>query len=98
MNEKYKSKILLLHFNKQDRTVLYIGYIENLKRRLSQHNNGTATVFTKKYSVRDLPYFEVFDDKKSAKTRERRLKIWRKEWKWNLIKSENYKLETLSIN
>ena len=40
MNEKYKSKILLLHFNKQDRTVLYIGYTENLKRRLSQHNNG----------------------------------------------------------
>lgn len=94
INLKYYCYIL----TNKNRTVLYIGYIENLKRRLSLHNNGTATVFTKKDSVRDLVYFEVFDDKKSAKTRERRLKIWRKEWKWNLIKSENSKLETLSIN
>jgi len=92
--QKYYCYILI----NKNRTVLYIGYTDNLKRRIIQHKNGTATIFTKKYSVHDLVYFEVFDNKKNAKSREQQLKNWHKEWKWNLIKSVNPKLETLSIN
>jgi len=32
----------------KNRTVLYVGYINNLKRRMSQHINGLASKFTKK--------------------------------------------------
>lgn len=92
--QKYYCYIL----TNKNRTVLYIGYTDNLKRRIIQHKNGTATLFTKKYSVYYLVYFETFDNKRDTKTRERQLKNWHKEWKWNLIKSENQKLETLSIN
>ncbi|MEM6687552.1 MAG: GIY-YIG nuclease family protein [Bacteroidota bacterium] len=55
-------------------------------------------MFTKKYSVHDLIYFEIFDDMKTAKKKEKQLKNWHKDWKWNLVKSKNELLETLSIN
>jgi putative endonuclease len=92
--QKYYCYIL----SNKNRSVLYIGYTNNLKRRLAEHKKGTATLFTKKYSVHDLIYFEVFDDMKTAKKREKQLKNWHKDWKWNLVKSKNESLETLSIN
>ena len=95
MNEKLYHCYILTNKN---RTVLYIGYTEDVKRRLEQHQNGTATSFTKKYSVIDLIYLEKFKDKKEAKKREKQLKNWHKEWKWNLIKEKNPLLETIELN
>lgn len=82
----------------KNRTVLYIGYTENLESRLKQHKNGTGAVFTKRYNVTYLIYFEKFEDKNQAKKREKQLKNWHKEWKWNQIKSTNPLLKTLEIN
>lgn len=82
----------------KNRTVLYVGYTDDLKTRIVQHKKGNGAVFTKKYSVYDLIYFEEFDNKKVAKSREKQLKNWHKEWKWNLIKEVNPNLETLSLN
>ncbi|KAB8153530.1 excinuclease ABC subunit C [Kordia sp. TARA_039_SRF] len=92
-NQKFYCYIL----SNKNRSVLYIGYTNNLKRRLNEHKKGTATLFTKKYSVCDLIYFEVFDDMKLAKRREKQLKNWHKDWKWNLVKSKNELLKTLQI-
>ena len=52
----------------------------------------------KKYNVNELIYFEEFVDNKEARKRERQLKNWHKEWKWNLIKETNPNLETIEIN
>ena len=82
----------------KNRTVLYIGFTDNLERRLKQHKTGNGAYFTKKYSAFDLVYFEEYSDKKIAKERERQLKRWHKEWKWNLIKESNPNLKTLKIN
>ncbi|MFI0429136.1 GIY-YIG nuclease family protein [Mariniflexile sp. HMF6888] len=82
----------------KNRTVLYIGYTDNLKRRLVEHSKGIGAVFTKMYKATDLVYFETFDNKKEAKKRESQLKNWHKEWKWNLIKKSNPNLITLEIN
>ena len=49
----------------------------------------------KKYNIHDLVYFEVFTEKKAAMSRERQLKNWHKEWKWNLVKEHNPELKTL---
>lgn len=81
----------------KNRTVLYIGYTDNLKRRISQHKNGNGALFTKKYSVFDLVYFESFVEKKEAKKRERQLKNWKKDWKWDLVKGMNPDLKILEI-
>ena len=81
----------------KNRTVLYIGYTEDLMKRVEQHKNGTGTNFTKKYNVTQLIYVEEFKNKKEAKKREKQLKNWHKEWKWNLIKETNPLLETIEI-
>ncbi|GAL77698.1 endo/excinuclease amino terminal domain /phosphoribosylformimino-5-aminoimidazole carboxamide ribotide isomerase [Algibacter lectus] len=46
----------------------------------------------------DLIYFEAFFEKKEAKAREKQLKNWHKEWKWNLIKEANPELKSIMIN
>ena len=82
----------------KNRTVLYIGYTNNLKRRINQHKNGNGALFTKKYNAVELLYFEEFNEKKEAKKREKQLKNWHKKWKWNLIKEFNPTLKTLEID
>ena len=81
----------------KNRTVLYIGYTDNLKRRIKQHKSGNGSLFTKKYNVTDLIYYEIFEENKSARKRERNLKNWHKTWKWNLIKQSNPNLITLEV-
>ncbi|GAB1855628.1 hypothetical protein MHTCC0001_04620 [Flavobacteriaceae bacterium MHTCC 0001] len=91
---KYYCHIL----SNKNRTVLYIGYTDNLKRRLIKHSKGNGALFTQKYNVTDLIYFEVFEEKKTAKLKEKQLKNWHKEWKWNLVKTANPNLKTIDID
>ena len=80
-------------FNKS-RTMPYVGYTNNIERRIRQHKKGNGAVYTKKYNVTVLIYFESFTEMKLAKAREMQLKKWHKDWKWNLIKEDNpYLLE-----
>ena len=77
------------------RTVFYTGVTNDLRRRISEHYDGTGSKFTAKYKTKDLIYFEEFNDFNQAIAREKQLKNWKKEWKLNLIKSLNPKLQTL---
>jgi putative endonuclease len=94
--EKLKTYYTYILSNK-NRTVLYVGYTENIKMRLIQHKNGKGSVFTKKYNAFDLIHLETFEMKKEAKQREKQLKNWHKEWKWNLVKENNPELKTVKI-
>jgi putative endonuclease len=78
-------------------TVLYVGATKNLKNRIDCHKNGTGAVFTKKYNATILIYFEEFDDYHEAFVREKQLKNWHKEWKWNLAKISNPELKDLYL-
>ena len=73
----------------KNRTVLYIGVTSNLLNRIENHKNGSGSKFTKKYNVNELLYFEPFIEINQAIKREKQLKNWNKEWKWNLIKENN---------
>ncbi|PQV47737.1 putative endonuclease [Jejuia pallidilutea] len=77
--------------------MLYIGFTSNIKERIKAHQSGRGAFFTKKYNVFDLIYYEIYDDSKLARKRERQLKNWNKEWKWNLIKTSNPDLIKLEI-
>ncbi len=77
MEQNYYCYIL----SKKNRTVTYIGYTDNINRRIEQHKKGQGALFTKKYNIYDLIHLEEFDSKKKAKKREAQLKNWRKEWK-----------------
>ena len=79
------------------RTTFYIGMTNDLNRRTSQHNDSMGSIFTSKYNLTDLIYYELYNNVVQAISREKQLKNWKKEWKINLIKTTNPNLETLTI-
>ncbi len=79
------------------RTTFYIGVTSDLKKRLLEHQNKIASVFTKKYNLTDLIYFEEFTSINQAIAREKQLKNWHKEWKLNFIKEKNPTLKTIDV-
>ena len=68
---------------------IYIGITSDLKRRVFEHKSGNASVFTKRYGINRLVYFEQFANPKKAIQRETNLKFWRRAWKNNLIEAQN---------
>ena len=88
-------KAYIYILSNKNRTVLYIGYSIDIKRRILEHKNNRGARFTKRYSVFDLIHFEEFNSKFEARKREHQIKNWHKEWKWNLIKKNNPNLENL---
>jgi len=51
----------------------YVGFTENLKNRITQHNEGKVES-TSPYIPYELIYFEGYRDKRDAMKRERMLK------------------------
>lgn len=51
----------------KNRTVLYIGYRNNVKRRMTQYQKGNGSSFTKKYNVVDLMHLEIYQKQKREK-------------------------------
>ena len=69
--------------------ILYVGVTSNLIQRVHQHRTGAAAGFTKRYGLKRLVYFEVFDDIRSAIQREHNIKHWSRTWKVRLILESN---------
>jgi len=70
-------------------TVLYIGITSNLQKRIWEHKTKTVKGFTQKYNANKLVYYEIFDDPENAIKREKRLKYWRRQWKNELVETQN---------
>ncbi len=69
--------------------VLYIGVTNNLIKRIYDHKHGKASIFTQKYYVTKLVYFEECSDINAAIAREKQLKNWKRKWKIDLIDKLN---------
>jgi putative endonuclease len=80
----------------KNRTTLYIGVTNNIERRVLEHKASCGSVFTSKYNLFDLLYWEKIDGMMRAIDREKQLKNWHSDWKWNLIKEENPTLVDLA--
>jgi len=74
---------------------LYVGVTGNLAKRTFEHKNNSFDGFTKKYAVNKLVYYELAQDIRSAITREKQLKKWKRTWKLNLIERVNPNWEDL---
>jgi putative endonuclease len=68
---------------------LYIGVTSDVIARLYQHRTGQVKGFTSRYGVYMLVRFELFGTMYDAISREKQLKRWHRQWKINLIESEN---------
>ena len=73
----------------KNRTTFYIGVTNHLQRRGMEHQQGIGSKFVKKYRLYDLVYYEHYTDITFAIQREKQLKNWHRDWKFNLIKSMN---------
>ena len=80
------------------RTTLYIGVTSNLEKRMLEHKVGVGSTFTAKYNLHDLLYYEKAPSMLVAIAREKQLKNWHKDWKWNLVKKFNPELKDMSAN
>lgn len=85
MNNTYYVYIL----TNKNKTVLYIGVTNDLKRRVYEHKNKLIKGFSSKYNVDSLIYFEIFQNVNEAILREKRLKEWKREWKEGIINEQN---------
>ena len=52
---------------------LYVGYTQNLRRRISEHQAGKVYT-SKRMGKTHLIYYEAYLDKQSAREREKKLK------------------------
>ncbi len=75
----------------------YVGVTADLLARLYQHRAGEVPGFTSHYGVVRLVRFEMIDDMVSAIAREKQLKRWRRDWKINLIESDNPRWDDLAV-
>ena len=67
---------------------LYVGFTNDLERRLYQHIHGWSS-FTSMYKINRLVHYEVFDKPATAIRREKRLKHMLRREKIHLIESVN---------
>ena len=94
MQKEYNFYIYIL--TNYSKTVLYIGFTNNIIRRIIEHKNGFGCKFTRKYKLKYLVYFEQCENVYSVIEREKEIKKWRREKKINLIKSVNLNLNDIS--
>ena len=83
--------VYLIVTKKEHKLVSYVGYTNNLKKRLSLHNSSKGAKFTRGRQWK-LIYFKKFKSKNVALKEEFKLKKnynFRKRIKENFIKDEN---------
>lgn len=70
-------------------TLLYTGWTGNLKRRVRQHRSGNGGVFTKRYNLVRLVYYEQVEDETAARMREKQIKRGNRQQRVRLIEKMN---------
>lgn len=68
---------------------LYTGWTNDLEKRLSAHNSGRGAKYTKTRLPVELVYFEKFESKEEAMSREWHIKRLKREDKLKLIISSD---------
>ena len=67
----------------------YIGVTGYLPQRLWQHLTDDGSKFCTKYDIKCLVHLEEYPTALEAIAREKKLKKWRRQWKFELIEENN---------
>ena len=71
------------------RGTMYVGVTADLATRIDQHRCGSGSAFCAKYGLDRLVWAERFNDILESIANEKRIKRWRREWKFELIEGGN---------
>ncbi len=88
MNPKEKGGWTYIMANRY-RGTIYVGVTGNLARRIAQHRAGTGSDFCTRYGLARLVWAERANDITDCIAQEKRIKRWRREWKFALIEKAN---------
>ena len=78
-----------------DNTVLYTGVTDDIERRVTEHKNHMLKGFTDRYNVTKCVYVEEYGNINDAIMREKQIKGWSRERKFDLINTTNPALKDL---
>lgn len=70
---------------------LYCGWTNNLEKRMASHNAGTGAKYTRNRHPVELVYYEIFETKEEAMSREYAIKRLTRQEKLRLIENWNTK-------
>ncbi len=68
---------------------LYVGFTNDLARRVYEHKNNLVEGFTQKYNIHILVYYEIVEGALETIEREKQIKKWNRKWKLELIEEKN---------
>jgi len=71
------------------RGTMYVGVTSDLASRIHQHKSGEGSDFYARYALTRLVWAEQAKDILSCIAHEKRLKRWRRDWKFALIERAN---------
>ncbi len=71
------------------RGTMYVGVTADLSARIFQHRQGSGSDFCARYGLRRLVWAEPGTSIEDCIAHEKRLKRWRREWKFDLIERAN---------
>jgi putative endonuclease len=90
-------KIYFVYIMTNRSKTLYVGVTNSLIRRVHEHKLGIGSMFTKKYKLDRLVYYERYEDVHRAIGREKQIKGWLRIKKIALIVSVNAAWRDLSL-
>ncbi len=67
-----------VYFLKNVEGKVYVGYTNDLRRRIGEHNSGRGGKYTRHKGPFKLAYYEAYESEKDAKKREDNLKLHKK--------------------
>ena len=71
------------------RGTLYVGVTSDLSARITQHRTGSGSDFCKRYGLTRLVWAERGDRIEDCIAHEKRIKRWRRQWKFDLVERAN---------
>jgi putative endonuclease len=74
---------------KKKHGTLYTGVTNDLIRRVWEHKEGVADGFTRRYGIKMLVFYEIHEDITEAIKREKLIKKWRRDIKYQAIGKMN---------
>ena len=96
MNDKHTYYMYILASKKDG--VLYTGMTNDLERRMHEHRSESIQGFTRRYHIKKLVYYEMFETPYDAICREKAIKKWYRKWKIELIEENNPKWMDLFVD
>ena len=96
MKEDFQPTVYIMASHKNG--TLYTGVTSNLLKRVHEHRLGLIPGFTSDYGIKRLVYVEQHSMMESAIGREKQIKKWERQWKINLIETDNPDWDDLAVS